>query len=76
MDMSKAEVNWTFKLKNKIKPNQKGIPIADEIVNTADGSSKITEYSILEMSLAGSGNKAIHTYEEGISIQTHAEGIR
>ena len=65
-----------LKLKVKFKSNQKGIPIAGEIFSTADGISKITEYSILEMSLPGSRNEAIHTCAEGISIHIHAEGIR
>ena len=76
MDISKAEVNWIFKLNNKFKSNQKEIPTADEIVSTADGISKITEYSILKMSLGGSRIEAIHTCAEGIIIHMHAEGIR
>ena len=58
----------------KIK-TKKGIPIAAEIASTTDGISKITENSILEMSLAGSGNEAFHTHAEGISLHTNAEGI-
>ena len=55
--------------------SEKGILIAAKVASTADGISKITENSILEMSLAGSGNETIHTHAKGIRIHAHAEGI-